>query len=50
MIADVRSFNRTVGAHIGALNDRFLGGDRPYGQARLLWEIGTDGADVRELR
>jgi DNA-binding MarR family transcriptional regulator/GNAT superfamily N-acetyltransferase len=50
MIADVRSFNRTVGTHIGALSDRFLGGDRPYGQARFLWEIGTDAADVRELR
>ena len=50
MIADVRSFNRTVGAHIGTLNDHFLGGDRPYGEARLLWEIGPDGAEVRELR
>ena len=24
--------------------------DRPLGQARLLWEIGPDGSDVRRLR
>lgn len=35
---------------IGALEDRFLGRDLPLGQARLLWEIGAEGADVRELR
>jgi DNA-binding MarR family transcriptional regulator len=46
----VRRFNRTVTERVGALNDRFLGRDRPLGEARLLWEIGEDGADVRELR
>ena len=35
---------------IGALDDRFLERDRPIGEARLLWEIGSQGADVRELR
>jgi DNA-binding MarR family transcriptional regulator len=50
MVAEVRSFNRTVGAHIGALNDSFLGSERPYGEARLLWEIGQMGAEVRVLR
>lgn len=35
---------------VGALSDRFLGRARPLGEARLLWEIGLDGADVRELR
>jgi DNA-binding MarR family transcriptional regulator/GNAT superfamily N-acetyltransferase len=34
----------------GALSDRFLGRRRPLGPARLLWEIGRDGADVRDLR
>src|SRR5262249_54230620 len=28
----------------------FLGRSRPLGEARLLWEIGTGGADIRELR
>ena len=49
-IAQVRSFNRTVVERVGALNDHFLGRDRPIGEARLLWEIGSTGADVRELR
>jgi len=49
-IERVRSFNRTVAERIGALNDHFLGRDRPVGEARLLWEIGTAGADVRDLR
>jgi DNA-binding MarR family transcriptional regulator/GNAT superfamily N-acetyltransferase len=46
----VRSFNRTVTQRVGALNDEFLGRDRPLGQARVLWEIGLDGVDVRSLR
>src|SRR5215208_884366 len=49
-VAEVRRFNRTVGERIGALNDRFLGRDRPMGEARLLWEIGADGCEVRALR
>jgi DNA-binding MarR family transcriptional regulator/GNAT superfamily N-acetyltransferase len=49
-IAGVRSFNRTTTERVGALNDDFLGRKRPLGQARLLWEIGRDGADVRNLR
>jgi DNA-binding MarR family transcriptional regulator/ribosomal protein S18 acetylase RimI-like enzyme len=49
-VRTVRSFNRTVTQRIGALNDEFLGRDRPLGQARVLWEIGPDGADVRSLR
>ncbi len=46
----VRSFNRTVAQRIGALTDGFLGRDRPMGESRTLWEIGPDGAEVRELR
>jgi DNA-binding MarR family transcriptional regulator/N-acetylglutamate synthase-like GNAT family acetyltransferase len=49
-IDDVRRFNRTVAERIGALEDHFLGRSRPLGEARLLWEIGPNGADVRELR
>ena len=46
----VRSFNRVVTQRIGALDDAFLSRDRPLGAARVLWEIGPDGADVRVLR
>lgn len=49
-IQQVRSFNRTVVERVGALSDHFLGRDRPVGEARLLWEIGLEGAEVRELR
>jgi ribosomal protein S18 acetylase RimI-like enzyme len=50
MITQVRSFNRTVTQRIGALEDAFLSRGRPLGQARLLWEVGSDGCDVRLLR
>src|SRR4051794_16799946 len=50
MIEDVRRFNRSVASHVGALNDRFLGRDRPLGEARLLWEIGREGSELRSLR
>ena len=50
MIDQVRRFNRTVTQRVGALNDSFLARDRPLGQARLLWEIGTGGSDLRGLR
>lgn len=50
MIGQVRRFNRTVTQRIGALSDQFLARDRPLGQARLLWEIGLLGCDVRTLR
>jgi GNAT superfamily N-acetyltransferase/DNA-binding MarR family transcriptional regulator len=50
MIDQVRRFNRTVTQRVGALDDAFLARDRPLGQARLLWEIGPDGSDVKGLR
>ena len=50
MVDQVRRFNRVVTERVGALNDRFLGLARPLGEARLLWEVGTDGCDVRLLR
>ena len=46
----VRRFNRSVTQRIGALNDSFLSRGRPLGHSRVLWEIGVDGAEVRELR
>jgi DNA-binding MarR family transcriptional regulator/GNAT superfamily N-acetyltransferase len=49
-IQEVRRFNRTVTQSVGALDDRFLARDRPLGEARLLWEIGTEGCEVRTLR
>jgi DNA-binding MarR family transcriptional regulator/GNAT superfamily N-acetyltransferase len=49
-VQQVRSFNRTVAERIGALDDRFLGRARPMGEARTLWEIGPEGAEVRVLR
>jgi DNA-binding MarR family transcriptional regulator/GNAT superfamily N-acetyltransferase len=50
MIEQVRRFNRTVTQRVGALDDAFLNRGRPLGQARLLWEIGPDGCDLRDLR
>jgi DNA-binding MarR family transcriptional regulator/GNAT superfamily N-acetyltransferase len=50
MVAEVRRFNRTVTAQVGALDDRFLGRGRPLGEARLLWEIGPEGCALRALR
>src|SRR6476469_7802472 len=49
-IAQVRRFNRTVTERLGVLRDRFLGLGRPLGEARLLWEIGDDGCELRTLR
>jgi DNA-binding MarR family transcriptional regulator/GNAT superfamily N-acetyltransferase len=50
MVSQVRRFNRIVTQRVGALDDRFLARDRPLGAARLLWEIGDDGCEVRALR
>ena len=54
MIADqilqVRSFNRTVTQRVGALNNSFLDRGRPLSEARLIYEIGENGAELRHLR
>ncbi|HLV97100.1 MAG TPA: helix-turn-helix domain-containing GNAT family N-acetyltransferase [Ktedonobacterales bacterium] len=50
LVEQVRSFNRTMTERVGALHDHFLGRAHPLGEARLLWEIGAEGASVRELR
>jgi DNA-binding MarR family transcriptional regulator/ribosomal protein S18 acetylase RimI-like enzyme len=49
-VAVVRSFNRAVTRQVGALQDHYLGRDRPLGEARVLWEIGDTGSDLRSLR
>jgi DNA-binding MarR family transcriptional regulator/GNAT superfamily N-acetyltransferase len=49
-VARVRSFNRTVTQRVGALQDEYLARGRSLGASRVLWEIGDDATDVRELR
>jgi DNA-binding MarR family transcriptional regulator/ribosomal protein S18 acetylase RimI-like enzyme len=49
-IAQIRRFNRTVTQQIGALENRFLGRDRSLGACRLLFEIGPEGIEIRQLR
>ena len=49
-VEQVRSFNRLVTQRVGALNDRYLSRDRPLGAARVLWEVGEKGCDIRLLR
>jgi len=49
-VSTVRRFNRLVTQRVGALNDHFLGRDRPLGASRVMFEIGPDGADLRDLR
>jgi DNA-binding MarR family transcriptional regulator/GNAT superfamily N-acetyltransferase len=50
LVARLRSFHRTVTERVGALEAHYLGRDRPLGESRLLWEIGPDGREVRDLR
>jgi DNA-binding MarR family transcriptional regulator len=49
-VAQVRRFNRVVTQRVGALEDHYLARSRPLGEARVLWEIGDQGCDVRSLR
>src|SRR5437867_13016071 len=49
-IAQVRSFNRIVTQQVGALAEGFLGRPRSLGACRLLFEIGADGSEIRQLR
>ncbi|MCB2175529.1 MAG: bifunctional helix-turn-helix transcriptional regulator/GNAT family N-acetyltransferase [Actinomycetales bacterium] len=48
--ATLRRFNRTYTQRIGALDESFLGTGRPLGISRVLYEIGPQGAAVRDLR
>jgi DNA-binding MarR family transcriptional regulator/GNAT superfamily N-acetyltransferase len=49
-VAQVRRFNRAVTQRVGALDDSYLSRGRPRGEARVLWEIGEEGCEVRALR
>lgn len=49
-IERIRAFNRTVTRRLGVLNERYLGRNRPLVESRMLFEIGAQGASVRELR
>ena len=46
----VRRFNRVLTQRVGALDESYLRRGRPLGEARLIFEAGLDGADVRALR
>jgi DNA-binding MarR family transcriptional regulator/GNAT superfamily N-acetyltransferase len=50
LVSRVRRFNRFVTQRVGALNDHYLSRERALGEARLLWEIGEGGREVRALR
>jgi DNA-binding MarR family transcriptional regulator/GNAT superfamily N-acetyltransferase len=49
-VAEVRSFTRLVTQRVGVLEEEYLARGRPLGASRVLWEIGDDGVDLRELR
>ncbi|MEU0445235.1 GNAT family N-acetyltransferase [Streptomyces tendae] len=54
-VTALRRFNRYFTRRIGALDDRYLGQDRPLGEARLLFEIAETaergpGVPLRDLR
>jgi DNA-binding MarR family transcriptional regulator/ribosomal protein S18 acetylase RimI-like enzyme len=49
-VTQVRRFNRAVTQRIGALDQDYLARGRPLGEARVLWEIGEEGCEVRALR
>ena len=53
-ITHVRRFNRAVSQRLGTLSDSFLELGRPFGEARLIYEVGQNadgtGVEVRDLR
>ncbi len=52
-VAHVRRFQRLVTQRAGALEEHFLGRERPLGESRVLYEIaerGPDDADLRDVR
>ncbi len=49
-LLQIRRFNRAVTQRVGALEVDYLRRGRPLAEARLLFEIGADGVDLRTLR
>jgi DNA-binding MarR family transcriptional regulator/GNAT superfamily N-acetyltransferase len=49
-IQQVRRFNRLIIRRVGALDHDYLKRGRPLGEARLIYEVGTAGAEVGALR
>jgi DNA-binding MarR family transcriptional regulator/RimJ/RimL family protein N-acetyltransferase len=49
-LQQIRRFNRLVTRRVGALETNYLRRGRPLAEARLIFEIGADGVDVRTLR
>ena len=49
-IQQIRRFNRLVTRRNGALDQSFLGRGRPLGEARVIFEAGVAGAELRALR
>ena len=50
LVQAVRRFNRLVTQRIGALETGYLHRGRPLGEARVLYEVGLEGGEVRALR
>ncbi|MGW7262467.1 bifunctional helix-turn-helix transcriptional regulator/GNAT family N-acetyltransferase [Streptomyces sp. NPDC054842] len=48
-VRTLRRFNRYFTRRVGALDEHYLGRERPLGEARLLFEVG-EGTSLRELR
>jgi DNA-binding MarR family transcriptional regulator/RimJ/RimL family protein N-acetyltransferase len=49
-LQSVRRFNRLITQRVGALEVDYLRRGRPLAEARLIFEISAEGADVRALR
>lgn len=49
-LQQIRRFNRAVTQRVGALELDYLRRGRPLAEARLLFEIGADGIDLRTIR
>lgn len=49
-LTQLRSFSRFVSRAFRTLDEDYLGRGRPLAASRLLFEIGENGAEVRELR
>jgi DNA-binding MarR family transcriptional regulator len=49
-VRKVRRFNRTLTQRVGALEQSYLDRGRPLAEARVIYEIGRAGIDLRVLR